>query len=308
MTILARWRPTRWTAGVARLAIVVALLAGCGEAPGTPAASTSAPTASVAGPSPTAQACRPVEAPAVTNGWRERTFYEIFVRSFADADGDGIGDIAGLTAKLDYLNDGDAGTTDDLGVTGIWLMPVAEASSYHGYDVTDYEAVESDYGTTDGLRGFVDAAHQRGIAVIVDFVPNHTSSEHPWFRDALRGGDHREWYVWSDEDPGWPPVAGPNPWHAAPNGSPFYYGAFSDRMPDLNLANPEVTAELERIAAFWLVEVGVDGFRIDAAKHLVEEGPAAQTNTAASHRWLEAFREAIAAIKPEAWWSVRCST
>ena len=130
--------------------------------------------------------------------WRDRVFYEVFVRSFADSDGDGIGDLRGLTDRLDYLNDGDPATTDDLGVTGLWLMPIAESPSYHGYDVTDYEAVEPDYGTAEDFRAFMAAAHERGIAVIVDLVLNHTSIEHPWFQDARTpGSEHDDWYVWS---------------------------------------------------------------------------------------------------------------
>ena len=100
---------------------------------------------------------------------------------FQDSDGDGIGDLQGVIDRLDYLNDGDPDTTDDLGVTGIWLMPPAEAHSYHGYDVTDYYAVESDYGTIDDMRHLIQAARERGIAVIIDMVLNHSSSRHPWF-------------------------------------------------------------------------------------------------------------------------------
>ncbi len=122
--------------------------------------------------------------------WNDRVFYEIFVRSFYDSDGDGIGDLRGLIEKLDYLNDGDPATTDDLGVTGLWLMPVAQSPSYHGYDVTDYTTIEEDYGTNQDFLDLMDAAHARGMAVIVDLVLNHTSSEHPWFV-ASRAGRSR---------------------------------------------------------------------------------------------------------------------
>ena len=145
------------------------------------------------------------------------------MRSFADSNGDGIGDLRGLTQKLDYLNDGDPSTNSDLGVTGLWLMPVAQSGSYHGYDVTDYDAVESDYGSAADFRALIAAAHARGIAVIVDLVINHTSIDHPWFQDALAGGAHHDWYVWSPTDPGWPnPIGGGDPWHAADGG--YYYG------------------------------------------------------------------------------------
>src|SRR5690606_18097066 len=113
--------------------------------------------------------------------WNDRVFYEIFVRSFYDSDGDGIGDLQGVIEKLDYLNDGDPITTADMGATGIWLMPIMPSPSYHGYDVTDYYNIHPDYGTLDDFRQLIEEAHQRGIAVIIDLVLNHTSSQHPWF-------------------------------------------------------------------------------------------------------------------------------
>ena len=231
--------------------------------------------------------------------WADRVFYEVFVRSFQDSDGDGIGDLTGLTTRLDYLNDGDPSTTADLGITGIWLMPVAEAASYHGYDVTDYTTVERDYGDRAAMQAFVAAAHERGIEVIVDLVINHTSSEHPWFKDALAGGPHRDWYIWSKTDPHWPSVAGGNPWHLASNGE-YFYGAFWEGMPDLNLRNPEVTAEIHRIADVWLDDIGVDGFRIDAAKHLIEDDADHQVNTPETLAWLADFRNHVHSKRPDA--------
>jgi glycosidase len=282
---------------------LAAVLSGCSPAPsGSPVAS--APGASpVAAGSPAA--CESVAVPGGVEpggtppAWADRVFYEVFVRSFADSDGDGVGDLAGLTSKLDYLNDGDAATTDDLGLTGIWLMPVAESASYHGYDVTDYTAVERDYGDRAALREFVEAAHERGILVIVDFVINHTSSQHPWFEDALAGGPHRDWYIWSDTNPVWPAVAGGNPWHRTEAGD-YYYGAFWEGMPDLDLRNPEVTAEIERVAGVWLDELGVDGFRIDAAKHLIEVDAQHQINTPETMSWLADFAATVHAEHPDA--------
>ncbi len=205
--------------------------------------------------------------------------YEVYVRSFADADGDGIGDLRGLVSHLDDLNDGDPATTNDLGVTALWLMPVAAAASDHGYDVTDYFTVEPDYGTNADMRTLVEAAHERGIRIIVDLVINHTSDRHPWFVDARTPGSaHESWYLWSDHPP---TVVGPGGrpvWHA--DGKRWYYGYFQAGMPDLNLENPEVTAEIDRIARFWLDDIGIDGFRIDAARHLVEDGATLQNTDA----------------------------
>ena len=230
--------------------------------------------------------------------WTDRVFYEVFVRSFADSDGDGIGDLRGLTQRLDYLNDGDPATTEDLGVTGLWLMPIAESPSYHGYDVVDYRAVEADYGTADDFKALVAAAHERGIAIVTDFVINHTSREHPWFRDARTPGSvHDDWYVWADEHPGIARSDGSRVWH--PDGDRFYYGYFWEGMPDLNLENPDVTAELGSIGDFWLDEMGVDGFRIDAARHLIEDGRKLE-NTDATFDWLADFRGRLKATRPEA--------
>jgi glycosidase len=280
------------------LAVVLALLAvACGRDPATP---TPVATASPAPASPTRGACSiapPVPVEAVP-WWSERVFYEVFVRSFADSDGDGIGDLRGLTDRLDYLNDGDPAGGDDLGITGIWLMPVAEAASYHGYDVTDYRAIEQDYGTLEDFQVLVAAAHERGIAVIVDLVLNHTSSEHPWFQDSRTpGSEHADWYIWSDEDPHYGGGFGQQVWH--PDGERFYYAQFVKGMPDLDLENPDVTAELDGVARYWLDDLDVDGFRLDAVKHFVEEGQE-QEDTPATHAWLAGFQDRIEAVKPDA--------
>jgi len=240
----------------------------------------------------------PATTPA-SRDWNERTWYEVFVRSFADANGDGIGDIAGLTSKLDYLNDGDPATTSDLGIGGLWLMPIAESPSYHGYDVTDYRKVEPDYGTTADVKAFLAAAHRRGIKVIVDLVLNHTSSDHPWFKASQDPASKRsDWYVWEKENPGWLGPDGQVVWHELKDR--WYYGVFWEGMPDLNLRNPAVTAEMEDVARYWLQDVGVDGFRLDAAKHLVEDGKDAQTNTPETHAWLAGFKDSVDAVNPDA--------
>ena len=236
-------------------------------------------------------------------------FYEIFVRSFYDSDGDGIGDINGLIEKLDYLNDGDPDTRDDLGVTGIWLMPVMVSPSYHGYDVVDYYQVDPDYGTNEDIKRLVSEAHQRGMRVIVDFVMNHTSTQHPWFKESRNpDSDKRDWYVWSDENPGYRGPSGQVVWHQDPSG--YYYALFWGGMPDLNYENPAVTDAILEAARFWLEEMDVDGFRLDAIKHIVEEGQV-QENSSSTHEWLENFHTFYKNIDPnfftvgEAWTQTR---
>lgn len=230
--------------------------------------------------------------------WNDRVFYEIFVRSFYDSDGDGIGDLQGVIEKLDYLNDGDPTTTTDLGITGIWLMPIMQSPSYHGYDVTDYRQVEVDYGTNADFRRLMDEAHARGIAVVIDLVINHSSAQHPWFEASARQNPHyADWYIWSEDDPGYRGPQRQQVWHR--RGGRYYYGVFWDQMPDFNLTNPEVTAELEDIARYWLDDMGADGFRVDAVKHLIEEGEA-QENTASTMAWMADFNASIDAVDPDA--------
>ena len=246
-------------------------------------------------------------APAVTqwnHEWaRGAVFYEIFVRSFADSNADGIGDFNGLISRLDYLNDGNPATTTDLGVEGIWLMPIFQSPSYHGYDTLDYETIESDYGTNADFQRFLDEAHRRGIRVIIDFVMNHTGSDHPWFIESASStsSPKRDWYVWSATDPGWrQPWGGNDPsWHRRNNA--WYYGAFWSGMPDLNYRTAEVKAEMLRLADHWLLR-GVDGYRLDATRYLVETGPgeAGQADTAATHQVLKELSAEVRRVKPEA--------
>jgi len=200
--------------------------------------------------------------------------YEVFVRSFYDSNGDGIGDLKGLTSRLDYINDGDSTTTNDLGATCIWLMPVAESPSYHGYDVSDYYKVEPDYGTNADFKQFMAAAHQRGIRVLVDMVLNHASSQHPSFQAALRdtASPFRSWYRFSPTDLGKGPW-GAQAWHKSPVRDEYYYGVFWQGMPDLNYETAAVREEANKVASFWLDSMGVDGFRLDAVPYMVEDGP-----------------------------------
>ncbi|MEO0340674.1 MAG: alpha-amylase family glycosyl hydrolase, partial [Bacteroidota bacterium] len=231
--------------------------------------------------------------------WNETVFYEIFVRSFKDSDGDGVGDFQGIIEQLDYLNDGDPNTTDDLGITGIWLMPIHEAGSYHGYDVIDYKSVSSDYGTMEDFKAFLDAAHARGIKVIIDFVINHNSSQSEWFQNARTGPDaeYRNYYIWEDTNPGYNGPWGQEVWHRSNND--FYYGLFWDGMPDLNFNEPRVKEEIFSAADFWLEEIGLDGFRLDAVKFLLEEGQQLEDTPGTLNFWKD-FTSHIQSINPEA--------
>ena len=241
-------------------------------------------------------------------GWRHEelagdVFYQVFVRSFADSDGDGVGDLLGLVERLDYLNDGDPATGGDLGVDGLWLMPVFQSPSYHGYDVVDYLTIDGEYGGNQAFYRLLEEAHRRGMRVIVDFVINHSSREHPWFQAAAASprSPWRDWYVWRDDDPGWTQPWGDYPtWHAAPRGDGFYYGLFWAGMPDLNAGNPEVRQELARLAEHWLA-VGVDGFRLDATRHLFADGDEERQNDRPqTHEFLREFAARVRALDPTA--------
>jgi glycosidase len=225
-------------------------------------------------------------------------FYEIFVRSFADSNGDGIGDLNGVTAKLDYIR--------SLGADGIWLMPIQPSPSYHGYDVTDYYGINPDYGTMDDLKRLLAEAHKRRIRVILDLVVNHTSKEHPWFRDAASGASspHRDWYIWSSARGGRVPAdgaAGAPPWHEL--GGDDYLGIFSDRMPDLNFDNPDVRREIVKVGQFWLRQ-GVDGFRLDAAKHVYGDFNSTLNSPGVKRKnqdWWQEFQRGLSEVNQQAY-------
>ncbi|MGZ6130615.1 MAG: alpha-amylase family glycosyl hydrolase, partial [Myxococcaceae bacterium] len=252
---------------------------------------------------PPAATAPPKEHPRALGSWANGVvFYEVFVRSFQDSNGDGKGDLPGLISRLDYLNDGKPETSSDLGVDALWLMPVFASPSYHGYDTTDYERVNPDYGTNEDLTRLCTEAHRRGMHVIVDLVVNHTSNQHPWFIDSASSPDSpkRDWYVWSPTDLGWaqPWNAAGSSWHKK-NGA-YYYGLFWAGMPDLNLRTPAVRAEAKRIAEFWLAR-GVDGFRLDAARHLIETGPGdGQSDSAETHAFWKEFAAYVRSVRPEA--------
>ena len=231
---------------------------------------------------------------------KEGIYYEIFVRAFADSDGNGIGDFNGVTSKLDYLK--------DLGVTGIWLMPINKTNSYHGYDVVDYYAVNELYGTEEDFKRLLDEAHKRGIKVIMDLVINHTSIMNPWFLQATSGFDNKyvDYYrivsktdsasYSADDTSPW----GSRVWNGLESSMNAYYAIFYEGMPDLNYNNPEVREEIKKVAKKWL-DMGVDGYRLDAAMHIYGDHEFKQQEDQLAHniQWWNEFAKACEEVKPD---------
>lgn len=203
--------------------------------------------------------------------WQKATGYEIFVRSYQDFNADGKGDFNGLQSRLNYLNDGDSNTYSDLGINLVWLMPIQPSPSYHGYDVTQYKAVNPEYGSMEEFKEMLAAAHQRGIKVIIDLVLNHTSTQHPWFiKSAANDSFYRNFYRWENTPQNTSGPWGQQVWHSKNN--QYYYGVFWSGMPDLNYTYQPVRDSVFDMAKFWIKEIGVDGFRLDAVTYLYEEG------------------------------------
>ncbi len=232
-------------------------------------------------------------------------YYEIFVRSFADSDQDGIGDLKGLTSRLDYLNDNDPATYTDLGVNGIYLMPVNVSPSYHKYDVVDYYDIDPEYGTMGDFTTFLAEAHKRGIKVLMDLVINHTSSKNPWFIESAKFLDNpfRDYYHWAGKDRDSYVLNGTSSWGSQvwhPLNNDFYYGIFWDQMPDLNYDNPKVREEVKKVAKYWL-EKGVDGFRLDAALHIygAYESSKGENPTTKNLQWWSEFGAAAEEVNPD---------
>jgi alpha-amylase len=229
--------------------------------------------------------------------WPNLVMYEIFVQSFADSDGDGIGDIRGMTSKLDYL--------EDLGIGGIWLMPIMPSPSYHKYDVTDYYEIHHDYGTMADFKNFLNEAHKRDIQVVIDMIINHTSNQHPWFLDSKGGVNclYREYFVWMTEEEinQFSSVEKEKTgdsynitqWHDAEGNDEKYYGFFTGMMPDLNFDNPKVRDEVIGIARYWIEEIGVDGLRLDAARHIYED-----SRVDDNQNWWIEYRAELQKINP----------
>jgi len=203
--------------------------------------------------------------------WRRGVIYQIYPRSFMDSDGDGVGDLPGILERLDHLT--------WLGADAIWLSPIHPSPmDDFGYDVSDYTDVDPVFGTLDDLDRLVAEAHRRGLRVLLDWVPNHTSDQHPWFQasSSSRDDPRRDWYVWRDPGPdGGPPsnwlrYVGDSAWRWDEPTGQYYYRVFLDSQPDLNWRNPEVQEAMFDTLRFWLAR-GIDGFRIDALVVLVED-------------------------------------
>ena len=234
--------------------------------------------------------------------WENAIFYQIWPRSFYDSDADGHGDFNGMTQKLPYLQ--------ELGVNALWLTPMFEAPSYHGYDFTEFYQVENDYGSMDEFEAFIKAADDKGMKVILDLVINHISSNHEWFqRSANNEAPYADYFIWRDDMPkagsgwghAWSNNDQPNAvWHWNETRQQYYYGAFGASQPDLNLRHPDVVAEMEKMAKFWL-DKGVAGFRLDAVRFAMEGGADAQADTDETIAYWQHFNQYVKSVDPEAY-------
>ncbi|WP_394186655.1 alpha-amylase family glycosyl hydrolase [Pseudoalteromonas tetraodonis] len=234
--------------------------------------------------------------------WESAIFYQIWPRSFYDSDADGHGDFNGMTQKLPYLQ--------ELGVNALWLTPMFEAPSYHGYDFTEFYQVENDYGSMAEFEAFIKAADDKGMKVILDLVINHISSNHEWFeRSAKQQAPYADYFIWRDDMPkagsGWGHAWSNNDqpdavWHWNETRQQYYYGAFGASQPDLNLRHPDVVAEMEKMAKFWL-DKGVAGFRLDAVRFAMEGGADAQADTDETIAYWQHFNQYVKSVDPEAY-------
>ncbi|MET0678268.1 MAG: alpha-amylase family glycosyl hydrolase, partial [Bradyrhizobium sp.] len=203
--------------------------------------------------------------------WESAVIYQVYPRSFQDTNGDGIGDLAGIAERLPYLV--------DLGIDAIWISPIFRSPMQDfGYDIADYIAIDPIFGAMADFDHLIAEAHARGIKLILDFVPNHSSDQHAWFAEsrASRDNPKRDWYIWRDPAPdggppnNWRSEFGGSAWEFDPATGQYYYHAFLNSQPDLNWRNPEVVAAMCDVLRFWLRK-GVDGFRVDVIWHLIKD-------------------------------------
>jgi maltose alpha-D-glucosyltransferase/alpha-amylase len=225
--------------------------------------------------------------------YTDAIFYELHVKAYCDSSGDGIGDFQGLTSRLDHLA--------ELGVDCIWILPMYPSPFRDdGYDIADYYSVHPSYGTLDDFKRFLDAAHARGLRVITELVMNHTSDQHPWFVEARSSRDNprRDWYVWSDTDDKYQGVriifldTERSNWAWDPVSKSYYWHRFFSHQPDLNFDNPAVREEMWNIMKFWL-ELGVDGFRVDAVPYLIEREGTSCENVPETHEIVKDLRRRL---------------
>ena len=227
------------------------------------------------------------------NWFKKAVFYEIHLRGFNDGNDDGSGDFRGLADKLDYLQ--------WLGVDCLWLLPFYPSPLRDGgYDIADFFTIHADYGTNDDFKYFVDQAHQRGMRVIADLVMNHTSSDHPWFQASRSDADgaYGDWYVWGDDDARWGEAriifldTEPSNWTWDPVRGQYYWHRFFSHQPDLNYDNPEVQEQMLNVLRFWL-DLGLDGFRLDAVPYLYERDGTNGENLPETHAFLKQVRAEV---------------
>ena len=225
--------------------------------------------------------------------YRDAVIYQLHVKTFCDSDGDGVGDFRGLTSRLDYLA--------ALGVDCLWLLPTFPSPFRDdGYDIADYYSIHPGYGTLDDFKLFLEAAHARGLKVITELVTNHTSDRHPWFQEARSSTDNprRDWYVWSDSDEKYKDVriifldTEASNWAWDPISKAYYWHRFFSHQPDLNYDNPAVREEMWNVMRFWL-DMGVDGFRVDAVPYLIEREGTSCENLPETHEVLKYLRRQL---------------
>ncbi len=235
----------------------------------------------------------------MTNDWyKDAIFYELNVRAFADGNGDGHGDFVGLLQKIDYLS--------DLGVDCVWMMPFYPSPLRDdGYDVSDYCNIAEPYGTLDDFKAVLDALQERGIRVIIDLVVNHTSEKHPWFVESrsTRDNPKRDWYVWSESDQKYEKAriifvdTEPSNWTLDPITGQYYWHRFYKEQPDLNYDNPAVQEAMLDVMRFWL-DMGIDGFRVDAVPYLIEREGTDCENLPETHDYIKRMRAVVQAEYP----------
>lgn len=296
LTDKSAWRRLRrQTLGAGLWLAATQLLSGCQPAgPAAPAVTADSGKSN--------SAATPAQSATTAPWWQDAVVYQIWPRSFVDSDGDGHGDFNGISSKLSYLQ--------QLSVDAIWLTPVFEAPSYHGYDFTEFYQVESDYGSLSDFKALVDAARAKNINIVLDLVINHISDQHDWFKRSAAGeAPYRDYFIWREQLPGadeagWGPAWEDQKtdakvvWHYHPVRKAYYYAAFGASQPDLNLTHPDVIAEMKKMAKFWL-DLGVAGFRLDAVRYAIETGPYGQADTEQTIAYWKDFSQYVRSVRPD---------